>query len=1118
MKIEKLSLALKEVINLSIDEVKVLPEEKRCGMLILSLGDTKILGARVIIVLKEKDYPMPEGLGKEYIRDKKGNFIIAEAPLQVLQLLTEDSNVKHIDKPGPLYPDLEDGLKWAGAKNVTSENLQAQNIGSGNLDGEGVLIGILDSGINYLHPDFSHDNNGTLETIIECIWKSDELEWSREEINAALASENPQSIVPHLDHTDGHGTLVAACAASTGRGTNYKGVAPKASLLIATPSVWGELESDEASNGYLIALNWMARKAMELSQPIVINISKGSNVGPRDGSLPFEGYLDTLIEENTNLVICKTAGNHGNKKHHAQGNVKSDEDNNRNAIFEITREINSFKLDIWYDEEDSFTLELINPQGDTTPLIIEDNPEPNPIHFQDSNGTDDTSFNVYRYYEPESVTLNNTKHFYLVFNLVNPVNSIPIGQYQIKLRPTEINSAPNGNYHCWLDWTRFSTSSPMEFLPTHLSNSQTLNAGACGQNTIIVGNWEDDSGKINENSSQGPTRDGRDGVTVVAPGSEIVGAAPRRTFDYTREPLLQINSGTSFSCPMVAGIIALIYQESMLLNPDGPLPSFTEIRQRLMNTAWQDGFTGPENPNPISGSGKVNAHSAINPSIPITVNKILVHSEPDAALVGDTIEIVVKSVDQFQRGVADENGNVKIELFNIDKGDNAILSLNTNFENGILRETLSNSLEAGHYKIRAQHLDSGVSDTYILNVYESLNNPVLQGSSLVPLGRTGTANAFNFQYLFVNTQSRRLRGRLAAIAWKSIDNIDSRTAGWLDCKIKYGPFNGDFIQDFSNNPDQNLSFVNTLQETDLKNLIVKGIYPNASIRFNTDHTPFLNSNGRPFLVEISFFHSLKNTKCSPNQRNTATSKSFQQVNNNFSSPPSIEENGQSNSEPLLLLDNRFNFSDIWLKSSSNDTGRQTIPSEDLGNSPDIIIRNDDSLDKVVPENHQSPRLNADNYIYVNVRNRGGLAAENVRVSIFWAPLRGGLRTGNLIADNFTFQDAQNREVNSNIQTITELTAERDNSHGNVFQQLKFKWRVNDNHLLENNDPNYALVVVLDHPDDPIQFPEGGIEAHSIDNNLAFKKLDFGRIQLGLMERIMQRIYALIRRLLDLLGF
>ena len=1113
---EKFSLSLKEVINLSLDEIKKLPEQSRCGMLEIKIGKEIVAGARVIIILRDAKLGIPEILSKEYIIDKRGGIIVAELPLELLKALSEESNIKHIDKPSPLFPDLDDALKWSGAENLISQNLENQNPGFGNLDGNGVLIGILDSGINYLHPDFSHESENGLETIIEGIWRSDELQWNRGQINSALNRDNPQDIVPHLDDPIGHGTLVASCAASTGRGSNYRGVAPKAGLLIAAPNSFGNLETANSNNAYLNALSWFDSKSAELNKPIVINISKGSNAGPRDGSLPFEAYLDALIESNPAMVICKTAGNHANKKHHAQGNAKIDLEDSSHPTILIDQEIRSFELDIWYEAVDHFTLQLIDPNGNSSPQIVETTQNQVLFHFNNEN-PDNDDINIFLSYESENVTLNGAKHFHLLFNLRNGVNSLIQGQYQIKIIPVEAGLAPSGNYHCWLDWTGFSTRSSMEFLEPHLSSNSTLNAGACAQHPIIVGNWEDDTGLLHENSSKGPTRDGRIGLSILAPGKEIVGADSALDWVYSREAFLQIKTGTSFACPIVAGTVALIYQEAMLLNPNGPLPSHSEIKQRIMDHAWKDEHTGFDLPNANAGAGKLNANSIFNPDFPLQTNDLFISTEPPIALIAEPIKLVVKAIDSFHRLDSNMQGELNIQISNFDRGDQIISRINAPLLNGVFQGLLDLPSEAGHYKINVELNGQNLSKIHFLDVYQKQNSVEFTGPSLVPIGQAYPNNSFRHQFLFFNGNNNRLSGNLKAIAWRNAEGNTTRTGGWLNAKLKYGEFNGDYFNDFEELGDNNLARIQDVFVKDYGQKINKDLYPGALILFELENNFRLRDNNKPFLVELSYNLSLNTVRPNSIQQNSSVTKYLRNFKNNINGNLLSQSFSPSINEPLLLLDNRFQFKDVWLKASHNDSGREIIPISELGNSPDIIVRQNENLIKPSPGDHQEAKLNEDNFIYIRVRNRGGLDAENCQVSIFWTPMVGGLRSGNLMSDNFSFTNQNGQLRSGNSQSINLISKNPDNRFGEAFEQLKFRWQPTRSDLVDRNITEYALVVILNHPEDAPQFPEGGFEAHSKDNNLAFKRVELRVVEINFILVIWQRIWALIERLLRILG-
>ena len=206
-----------------------------------------------------------------------------------------------------------------------------------------------------------------------------------------------------------------------------------------------------------------------------------------------------------------------------------------------------------------------------------------------------------------------------------------------------------------------------------------------------------------------------------------------------------------------------------------------------------------------------------------------------------------------------------------------------------------------------------------------------------------------------------------------------------------------------------------------------------------------------------------------------------------------------------------------MKASHNDSGREIIPISELGNSPDIIVRQNENLIKPSPGDHQEAKLNEDNFIYIRVRNRGGLDAENCQVSIFWTPMVGGLRSGNLMSDNFSFTNQNGQLRSGNSQSINLISKNPDNRFGEAFEQLKFRWQPTRSDLVDRNITEYALVVILNHPEDAPQFPEGGFEAHSKDNNLAFKRVELRVVEINFILVIWQRIWALIERLLRILG-
>ena len=162
------------------------------------------------------------------------SYAILTLPLNMVSQILSVPNVEYYELPKTVYTQLRRSMSASGVNQVQS---QARY----NLNGRGVLIGIIDSGIDYTHPDFRYPDGSTR---ILCIWDQSVVGtpppgfmsghlYTREDINMALASVDPFSVVPQQDFI-GHGTAVAAIAAGNGAtsGGVEQGAAPEAELII----------------------------------------------------------------------------------------------------------------------------------------------------------------------------------------------------------------------------------------------------------------------------------------------------------------------------------------------------------------------------------------------------------------------------------------------------------------------------------------------------------------------------------------------------------------------------------------------------------------------------------------------------------------------------------------------------------------------------------------------------------------------------------------------------------------------------------------------------------------------------------------------------------------------
>ncbi|MCL2547044.1 MAG: S8 family serine peptidase [Oscillospiraceae bacterium] len=267
-----------------------------------------------VIVKHSGSLPAIEGVTTEDLGD---GFSILTLPPKRIADLYSYPEIEYIELPKRLTPQLRQGMDAACITPVL------QRYG---LTGQGVAIGIIDSGIDGRHADFQ----GRILAVFD-------IESSTE------YTEN----IPNVDQL-GHGTAVAGIAA---------GVAPEASLLVA------KLGSGAQTTDIMRGLNYLSGKALALRLPLVVNLSYGTNHGAHDGSSLFETYIDAVARR-WKTVIVAAAGNEGFTGHHYGGMIATGQ--TLNIDFTIGGGLPSVYLTLWKHFSDDFTIELIAPNGQST--------------------------------------------------------------------------------------------------------------------------------------------------------------------------------------------------------------------------------------------------------------------------------------------------------------------------------------------------------------------------------------------------------------------------------------------------------------------------------------------------------------------------------------------------------------------------------------------------------------------------------------------------------------------------------------------------------------------------------------------------------------------------------
>lgn len=438
--------------------------------------------------------------------------------------LAKNRNIQYIEMPKNLYTT-------DSSSNRASCVQQARDTFS--IQGEGVLIGFIDSGIDYTHPAFRNDDGTTRIEYIYDLSESGKI-YNKAKINEALESKDPFSIVSSYDQT-AHGTHVAGIACAGGKiNPNYYGVAPKSSIAM----VKSTRGSFALSTNIMKGLKFLVDKSKELKMPLSVNISLSTNDGAHNGTSLLEQYISTVATLER-ITISIAAGNEGSASHHVGGELKDE----KRISVNIADDESSVVINLYTSVLQDISIKIISPTGSSSDYIeIEEG-------FKKGNiGAD-----VYQIID------TGPKPFDIVGEVV--VSLIPSGQYlstgqwDILIR---VNNNYKGIFDMWLPILE-GLNTNTKFLQPTVTN--TLGIPATVTNIIAVGSYNYINRNISSFSGRGrPTIFAPIRPDLVAPGEEIISAAPNRSFDS--------KSGTSMATPHVTGIAALLMEWGIVKNND----------------------------------------------------------------------------------------------------------------------------------------------------------------------------------------------------------------------------------------------------------------------------------------------------------------------------------------------------------------------------------------------------------------------------------------------------------------------------------------------------------------------------------------------------------------------
>ena len=487
-------------------------------------------------------------------------------PIDNIVALATSPQIQYIELPKSLYTADYQSNRASCITQISPEN---------NLRGQGVLIGFIDTGIDYTHPAFRNADGTTRIEYIYDLYEGGKI-YNRSQINEALKSSNPYSIVSSTD-VAGHGTHVAGIACAGGNiDSKYYGVAPESSIAMVKVARSQFALSTQIMRG----IKFLIDKSRELNTPLAINISLSTNDGAHNGSSLLEQYISTIsATERVTIVIA--AGNEGEAAHHVGGNL---EDINE-VYFNVSSDESTVVVNLYKSILPALSIELVSPSGGSTGEIVT------------KEGFQEGTIGNSRY----SIYLTGPKPFDVsgeIGIIISGINEyITPGQWKISLR--KLNKY-KGIFDMWLPISE-GLNINTKFINPVVYN--TLGIPATVKNVISVGSYNYLVNTISPFTGRGQIFEGQYiKPDIVAPGEGIYSAIPNRSFDK--------KTGTSMATPQVTGAAALMMQWG-IVNRNDPYLYGERLKYFLMLGA-KKGRRDISYPDPSWGYGELCLRDSFN--------------------------------------------------------------------------------------------------------------------------------------------------------------------------------------------------------------------------------------------------------------------------------------------------------------------------------------------------------------------------------------------------------------------------------------------------------------------------------------------------------------------------
>lgn len=463
-----------------------------------------------------------------------------------------------------------------------------------NLTGSGVLIGFIDTGIDYTNPLFKNADNTSR---IAAIWDQTDrdgnpptgfyygTEYTQQQIEEALAAEDPFSVVPQRDE-DGHGTFLAGLAAGNDDPENqFTGAAPQSQIAVVKLKEAKQHLRDyyciqEGVPAYsevdiMTAVRYLISIAFQLRQPIVINIGIGSSAGNHSGVISISRYLNS-VSATIGTALVAAAGNEGNRGHHYSSGIIASE-TSEDVEFRVAENENGVYMELWASAPNLFSVGFVSPLGEFTGII--------PLWYKDGRAITFPLENsqIYIHY---TVVESYTGDQVVVMQLITPTPGI----WRLRVFNERSNSA---SFNVWMGMERFLKEETFFLNP---DPDMTVCEPGNALNVLTMTAYDHTTESIYTNASRGYTSTNDIKPELAAPGVNVYGPVANNRFGQ--------KSGTSVAGAITSGAAALMLEWGVLKGNSATMQT-TEIENYFIRGARRRNM---DYPNRIWGYGELDLY------------------------------------------------------------------------------------------------------------------------------------------------------------------------------------------------------------------------------------------------------------------------------------------------------------------------------------------------------------------------------------------------------------------------------------------------------------------------------------------------------------------------------